>query len=276
MTVTESGRARSVAIPTEGTTFGAALRSEWTKLRTVRSTVWSLVATFVFTAGLGSLFCWAFVNRDRDRGDVRDALRFDPTSRSLRGVFLAQLAIGVLGVLLMTAEYATGSIRSSMAAVPRRRQLLAAKFTVLGLVGIVVSIASTVLAFLCGQAILDSKDLGVSLGDPGVLRSVLGAGLYLTLIALLGLALGTIVRRTPGAIAALFGLVLIFPLLAQALPAPLDTDIGKLLPFNAGQAMFSVRVDPELLTPLGGLFVFLAWLVGSTVLAVVLVSRRDV
>lgn len=274
MSLTEASRHRAVEVPTSGTTFGAALRSEWTKLRSVRSTVWSLVATAVFTVGLGTLFCWAFVNRDRN--DVRDAFRFDPTSRSLRGVFLAQLAIGVLGVLVVTAEYATGMIRNSVAAVPQRRQLLAAKVVVLGAASLVVGMISSFLAFACGQAVLHSKNLGTSLGDPGVLRSVIGAGGYLTMIALLGLAIGTIVRRTPGAISALFGLVLIFPLLAQALPAPLDTDIGKLLPFNAGQAMFSVRVDPDLLSPLGGFLVFSAWLAGSYLIATLLLSRRDV
>ena len=107
------------------------------------------------------------------------------------------------------------------------------------------------------------------------MRAVIGAGAYLTLIALFGLAIGTVVRRTPGAIAALFGIVLIFPLLAQALPDPWNVNVGKLLPFNAGQAMFSVRVDPDLLTPGQGLVVFLTWIAVAFILATGLLTKRD-
>jgi hypothetical protein len=255
-----------------GSTYTAAVRSEWTKFRSVRSSIWSVVATSAFTIGLGTLFCWAFLHRDRN--DVREL--FDPTSRSLRGVFLAQLAIGVLGVLVMTAEYATGMVRTSIAAVPRRGTLLAAKATVLGVVSLAVGVVSTFLAYTFGQAVLHSQHLGSSISDPGVRRAVLLSGVYLAMIALFGLAIGTIVRRTPGAIATLFAVVLIFPLLAQALPTPWNTDVGKLLPFNAGQAMFSVRVDPDLLTPANGFLVFSAWIVGSFGLAAVLLRRRDV
>ncbi len=263
-----------------GSMIRAALLSEWTKLRSVRSTIWSLILTSAFTIGLGTLFCWAYVNRPPDerggRGGLGSGLRFDPTDRALRGVFLAQLAIGVLGVLVMSSEYTTGSVRTSLAAVPNRRLLLLAKAIVLGAVSLVVSMISAFLAFFAGQAVLSSKNLGVSIGDAGVLRAVLGAGAYLMLIALFGLAIGTIVRRTPGAISALFGIVLIFPLLADALPDPWNVNVGKLLPMNAGQAMFSVRVDPDLLTPGKGLVIFLCWIAGTFAIATFLLSKRDV
>jgi ABC-2 type transport system permease protein len=266
---------RNHALPAQST-LRAAMASEWTKLRSVRSTVWALILTSGFTIGLGALFCWAYLHRREQRGDrgIR-ALFFDPTARSLNGVVLAQLAIGVLGVLVMSSEYTTGMIRTSLAAVPNRRALLVAKTIVLGGAALVVSMVSVFVAFGLGQAILKGDHLGISLGAPDVLRAVLGAGLYLTMIALFGLSLGTIVRRTPGAIATLFGIVLILPLLAQALPEPWDVRIGRLAPLNAGQAMFSVRYDPDLLTPTQGLLVFLAWIVASYVLALVLLSRRD-
>ena len=161
---------------------------------------------------------WAYLHRREQRGDggIR-ALLFDPTARSLNGVVLAQLAIGVLGVLVMSSEYATGMIRTSLAAVPNRRILLLAKTIVLATVSLIVAMISVFLAFTLGRAVLSSDGLGTTIGAPSVLRAVFGAGLYLTLIGLFGLALGTIVRRTPGAIAALFGIVLILPLLAQAL-----------------------------------------------------------
>jgi len=260
-----------------GSALRAALVSEWTKLRSVRSTVWALLLTSAFTIGLSALFCWAFVNRDERRrdGSLRDLFLFDPTARSLRGVVLAQLAIGVLGVLVMSSEYTTGMIRTSMAAVPSRRVLLAAKTIVLTTVSLVVGMVSAFVAFFLGQAILDDKGLGTSLGEPSVLRAVLGAGLYLTLIPMFGLALGTIVRRTPGAIATLFGVVLILPLLADAFPEPWDVRLGRLSPLNAGQAFFSVRYDPDLLTPTEGLLVFLGWVVAAYIVAVVMLTKRD-
>lgn len=253
----------------------AAIVSEWTKLRSVRSTVWALILTSSCTIGLGTLFCWAYLHRRERRGDTIRNMLFDPTARSLNGVVLAQLAIGVLGVLVMSSEYTTGMIRTSLAAVPNRRVLLAAKTIVLGAVSLVVGMVSVFVAFFMGQAVLAGDGLGTSLGATSVLRAVLGAGLYLTLIALFGLALGTIVRRTPGAIATLFGIVLILPLIAQAFPEPWDVRIGRLAPFNAGQAMFSVRYDPDLLTPTQGLFVFLGWIAASYIVAMVVLSRRD-
>ena len=276
MSAATSTLSSNTAVPT-GSALRAALVSEWTKLRSVRSTVWALVLTSAFTIGLSALFCWAFVNRDERRrdGSLRNFFEFDPTARSLRGVVLAQLAIGVLGVLVMSSEYATGMIRTSLAAVPNRRTLLAAKTIVLTAVSLVVGMASAFVAFLLGQAILDGENLGTSLSEPSVLRAVLGAGLYLTLIPMFGLALGTIVRRTPGAIATLFGIVLILPLLADAFPEPWDVRIGRLSPLNAGQAFFSVRYDPDLLTPTQGLLVFLGWVVASFVVAIVMLTKRD-
>jgi len=256
-------------------TLRAALVSEWTKLRSVRSTVWALILTSGFTIGLGALFCWAYLHRRQRRGpSLRDFL-FDPTARSLNGVVLAQLAIGVLGVLVMSSEYTTGMIRTSLAAVPNRRIFLLSKTIVLGAVSLVVGMASVFVAFFLGQAVLSGDGVGTSIGATDVLRAVLGAGLYLTLIALFGLSIGTIVRRTPGAIATLFGIVLILPLIAQAFPEPWDVRIGRLAPFNAGQAMFSVRYDPDLLTPTQGLLVFLTWILVSYIVAMVMLSRRD-
>ena len=248
--------------------------SEWTKIRSVRSTVGSLFATFGITVGLGALFSWAYVNRYNQQ-TLTDRLTFDPTSRSLSGLFLAQLAIGVLGVLVISSEYGTGLIRTTFTAVPQRRTVLAAKAAVFGVVSLVVSMLSVFVAFFVGQAILNGKHLGVSLGDPGVLRAVLGAGVYLTVIGLLGLGIGTILRRTAGAIAALVGLVLVFPLLAQALPSPWNHDIAKYLPSELGDALFSVRPSPNHLSPGAALAVFAVWLITTYAIAAILISRRD-
>jgi ABC-2 type transport system permease protein len=257
-----------------GRLLPAVIRSEWTKIRSVRSTVWSLFATFGITVGLGALFCFAYVRR-YDHLNIRQRLTFDPTVQSLRGLFLAQIAIGVLGVLVISSEYATGLIRTTLAAVPQRRLLLAAKAVVFGAVALVVSMISVFVAFFVGQAVLHGKHLGVSLGDPHVLRAVLGAGVYLAIVGLLGLALGAIVRRTAGAIATLFAVVLVLPLLTRALPNPWDTDIGKFLPAELGAAMFNVRPDSSLLSPGTALVVALVWLVVAFTIAAVVITRRD-
>ena len=153
--------------------------SEWTKFRTVRSTWWTFFAVLAVTIGLGSAVCAAEVAR-WDHLSLRRQLSFDPTARSLTGLTLSQLIIGVLGILVVTSEYSTGMIRSTLAAVPRRRQVLGAK--ALSLIGpvFVLSTAAALIAFLAGQAILASKGIGVSLSGPSEWRAIVGAGAVLT------------------------------------------------------------------------------------------------
>jgi ABC-2 type transport system permease protein len=257
-----------------GAVLPAVVHAEWTKLRSVRSTVWSLVATIGITVGLGMLFCFAYTRRF-DRLGLRERLTFDPTAQSLRGLFLAQLAIGVLGVLVISSEHATGLIRTTLAAVPQRRVVLAAKAIVFGVIAAVVTTIAVFIAFFAGQAVLETKHLGVSIGDPHVPRAVLGAAVYLTFVGLLGLAIGTIVRRTAGAIATLVGVVLVLPLLAQALPSPWNDDVAKFLPGGIGVSLFSVRPVADRLSPGTALVVGLLWLLGTFAIATVLISRRD-
>jgi hypothetical protein len=257
-----------------GGALAPALRSEATKLRSVRSTVWTLVVTVVATVGIGTLLSVARVSR-WDQLSLRERLTIDPTAISLRGVFLAQLAIGVLGVLVVSAEYSTGMIRTTLAAVPHRRTLLLAKALVFTVVAYVVSTVAAFVAFFAGQSVLAGKHADVALSDPGVLRAVLGAGAYLTLIGLLGLALATLLRRTAGAIATLFGLVLVLPALVDALPSPWNTDVGKLLPINAGRAMFTVHHNGDLLSPAGGLVALAVTVAVVLVVALVAFERRD-
>jgi len=261
------------SVPT-GSAVPAALRSEATKLRTVRSTVWTLLATVVATVGVGTLISVARVGR-WDQLSLREQLAIDPTALSLRGVYLAQLAIGVLGVLVISSEYTTGMIRTTLTAVPRRRTVLFAKVAVFTVVAFVVAEVASFAAFFVGQSVFASKHVDASLSDPGVLRAVVGAGVYLTLIGLLGLALGTLLRRTAGAIATLFGLVLVAPALVQALPSPWNTDVGKLLPMNAGRALFSVRSNSSLLTPVDALLALVVAVGVVLVLAWVAIERRD-
>jgi ABC-2 type transport system permease protein len=252
----------------------AALASEATKLRSVRSTVWTLVVAVVAVVGIGALITAARVSRWSDLS-LRERLSLDATTVSLRGVFLAQLAIGVLGVLVISSEYTTGMIRTTLAAVPNRRLVLFAKAVTFTVVAFVVATVACFVAFFIGQSILSAKHADVSITDPGVLRAVFGAGTYLTLVGLLGVGLGTLLRRTAGAIATLFGLVLVLPALTEALPSPWDTDVGKLLPINAGRALFAVRPSTDLLSPGQGFLVLLATVGVVLVLATVAIVRRD-
>jgi hypothetical protein len=257
-------------------TRGAAdvARCEWTKLRTVRSTWWSLLIVLAGMIAIGLFICAAMVARwDQLPEAVR--VKFDPTSRSLNGLFVAQLATGVLGVLAITSEYATGTIRATLAAVPRRRTVLAAKAAVLAVPVFVVSTVACAAAFLAGQAVLAAKDIGVSIAGPGELRAVIGAGLYLTVMALLGLGLGAALRHTAGAISGFTGLVLILPLLVSPLPSPWGRDIAEYLPANAGQAILNVHPTLGFLAPWTGFAVLCAWALAALATATWLINRRD-
>ena len=254
--------------------FGGIVASEATKFRSVRSTWWTLLCVSGTMIGFGVLFCFAYVSRF-DRLDLRERLQFDPTLHSLRGLFLAQLAIGVLGVLMVTNEYATGMIRNTFAAVPQRSAVLAAKLVVFSAVALVVATLTSFVAFLVGQSILSQKHVQASLGDPGVLRAVIGAGLYLVGIGVLGIGLGVLLRRTAGAIATLVGLVIVFPILSQALPSPWNTDVAKVLPDGAGQAIMQVRHTSESLSPWVGFALFCAYIAVILGLAFFSLARRD-
>ncbi len=255
--------------------FRAAARSEWTKLISVRSTVWSLLVTYTIIVGLGALFCAARVSR-WDRVDAGERLHFDPTGFSLNGIFLAQLALGVLGVLIMSSEYATGQIRATLGAIPQRRLMLAAKTLVFAAVVMVVGLVACVSAFSIGQAIFTAKSAGVSLGDPGVLRAVVGGALYLTAIGLMGVGLAVILRRTAGAIATLVGLLLVLPILVNFLPSPWNDDIARYLPGEAGGAIFQVvRRSSTALSPWAGFAVLCAYAAVALVVGAVLIDRRD-
>jgi ABC-type transport system involved in multi-copper enzyme maturation permease subunit len=152
---------------------------------------------------------------------------------------------------------------------------LAAKAVVLFAVALVVGLVASFSAFFVGQAVFARRHIGASLGDPHVLRAVLGCGLYLALVAVFGFALGAIMRRTAGAISTLFGFVLVLPILAQALPSPWNTNVSRIMPGEAGRAMFAVKHQPDLLSAGAGLAIFLLWIAATLIIANVLITRRD-
>jgi len=166
-------------------TQGRVIRSEWTKFRSLRSSKITLLVAVVLTIGLGALISAVTAAHYTDMRDARRAA-FDPIVTSLNGVNIAQLAVGVLGVLLISGEYATGMIRSSLTAVPERLPVLWAKITVFTVIVGIASIASTVIAFFLGQSLLSGKTPSAGISDPGALRMVIGAGVYLLLVGLVG------------------------------------------------------------------------------------------
>lgn len=257
--------------------FGRLLRAEWTKIRTVRSTVWSLALLVILVLGFTALFTGLTVAQwDQADQSERTATLADPTGQILgAGFFLGQLTICVLGVLVIASEYSTGMIRASLLAVPRRVPMLLAKALVFFILVLVVGEVVSFGSFVIGAAILHSH-APVALGDPGVLRAVLGAGLYLALLGLFSLAIGAIVRHTAAGITGVIGFVLVLAPLAQLLPGSFGKHVHAYLPTEAGHLIAQAHQgEDDLLTPLQGFGVFCLWTALLLAAAAFLLKRRD-
>ncbi len=262
------------AAPSGRAGFAGALRSEFTKIRSVRSTYWTLIALVVVTIGIGTLACVGAVSHG---GAVRGP-GFDATQRSLAGLILGQLIITVLGALTITSEYSTGMIRSSLTVQPRRGTLLAAKGVVFALVSLITGLVATFVSFFIGQAILSSKHLNVSLGDPNVLRAVIGGALFLAVCGMLAFGLGTLLRHTAGAITASIGLLFVLFVLINFLPSNWQNHVDKWVPFNAGSQIWStVRPvgNPPMFSPWTGFAVFTAYAVIAIIAGAFVFLKRD-
>jgi ABC-2 type transport system permease protein len=247
--------------------------SEWTKLRSVRSTRWALFAAVLFTIGIGALAC-AIVSHHWPQMNAHERADFHPLEPNFAGVQLAQLAIGVLGVLVITAEYSTGMIRASLTAVPKRLPMLWAKAIVYGVTTLVLMVASTLIAFFVGQAILSGRHLNIAFSHPGVPRAVIGAGLYLTVVGLFGLGLGAIVRNTAGGIATFAGIMFVLPPLMNVLPSSWNKAASPYLPLQAGEAILNLTRGDNL-APWVGFGIFCAYAAAALAIAAVLLVRRD-
>jgi hypothetical protein len=251
------------------------LTGEWVKLRSLRSTWITLGAALVVMVLLGWLFTGtADTGGPRGNGGGPPGLSYtDPVGLSLAGFRLAQLAIGVVGVLLVTGEYASGTVRSTFAAVPRRWPVVAAKAAVFAALVFVASAVTAGIAFLVGQLALG--DLGVGITEPGVARVLLGTALYLTGIGLFGMALGWLVRSTAGAVSTLFGLIFLLPILGRLLPSSWGPDVTRWLPGEAGSQVLQMTTAPDTFAPWTGFAVLCGYLAVAFAAAVVLLRRRD-
>lgn len=240
----------------DGVTQPRVIASEWVKLRSLRSTVWTLLVAVLLLVGLGLIIC-AATNANWDRNSPQEQATFQPITASLAGTFFAQLAVGVLGVLVVTGEYSTGSIRSSLVAVPRRLPVLWGKLVVF--VGSVLGLGAVaaVAAFLGGQALLGSH--GVDLSAPHALRALVGVPLYLAGIGALAVGLGFLLRSTAASIAVLFGLLLVVPIVLNFLPSSWRENVRPYLPGEAGSRLFQLDPDPGALPAWQGYGVLLLW-----------------
>ncbi len=250
------------------------IRSEWTKFWTVRSTLITLLITVVLGIGLGAIATAATAARWSQFGPEH-RIGFDPTRVSLTGLLLAQLAVGILGVLVISAEYGTGTIRATFSAAPKRPLVLIVKTLVLGFVIFVVGELVSFAAFLLGQALLSGKAPHATLSDPGVLRAVIGGGLYLTILAILALGFGFIIRHTAGAISAFVGILLILPLIVAALPSSIGNPVGKYLPANIGVSLLSVRTFGISFAPWTGFALLCLYAVVTLIVGGILLVKRD-
>jgi ABC-2 type transport system permease protein len=254
--------------------FTDVLHSEWTKARTVRSTMWTLLAAAVLAIGLGALIS-AVAAHHYAQSAASSKLTWDPTSISASGFSIAQLAVGVLGVLLITSEYSTHSIVGTLSAVPRRERLLAAKgLVVFALLFVFVEIVAFA-AFFIGQALISGHAPSATIGGHGVLRALIGGGLYGAGIGVLGLAFGAILRSAAGAISVLVALLFVFPGIIAALPASVEHTVEKFWPTEAGSQIGSVVRTAHTLSPLAGFGVFCLFLAIVSGAALVLIKRRD-
>ena len=247
------------------------LLSEWTKLRTVRSTVWTLLATLIVCIGLPVMISFAIINQPKsDLGPDFDAAGF-----SLFGVFLGQLIVGALGVLVISAEYSTGTIRATLTAAPQRLVVFVSKLLTFAVVIAIVSFLTTFVAFFLVQAVLGTHHLGVSIGEGTSLRMVIGGALYLTTVGILGLGIGAILRHTAAGISTVLALLFVVPILASFLPHSWQEHVVKYLPGQAGQAIFQRHADAVTLAPWTGLALFAGYTVLALVIGAALLVRRD-
>lgn len=261
----------SQASPGDRVTTARVITSEWIKLRTLRSSWYIFAGAILALIAIGLAVGYATSASDWAKLAAEDRAPSAP----LQGYLLAQLLLGVLGVLFVSGEYATGMIRSTFAAVPRRLPVLGAKSVVFGALALIIMTAASFATFFAAQIILSADGHGSSLSDPGALRAVAGVGLYLALVGLLGGALGWIVRSTAGGISALVGILVVVPVIVQALPGSMSTTISELLPSNAGGSFLSSIHQADTLTPWVGIGVFALWVAAAVAGAVVTVRRRD-
>ena len=260
--------------------FGGTLRSEFTKIRSVRSTYWTLLMLLAVSVGIGAAIS-AVSASGWSTTPPADRTPLDATQLSIAGLLvLGQLVIVVPGALVLTAEYSTGMIRTSLIAMPRRIVLYAAKAVAFAAVALVVSLATAFTAFYLGQSLLASTHQSATLAGPGVLRAVIGSALYITLCGLFAFAAAAIIRNTAATITAMIGLLFVLPVLVNLLPPSWGNDLVRWLPSSAGRAISATvwEAGPQnshLFSPWGQFTVFAVYTAVLLVVGGILFRKRD-
>ncbi|WP_329140201.1 ABC transporter permease [Streptomyces sp. NBC_00670] len=276
LTATAEEPRTAPARPVHRVTGRRVLASEWAKLWSLRSTWITLGVALLFLVAFGLIAASRYTS-GYDSGNLDpDLADSTAVSLSLFGTNFAQLALGVLGVLVTAGEYSTGMIRSTLAAVPRRLPVLWSKAAVFGLVALVLATAGGFVAFLCGNGMVSDTPAALGFSDAGVVRSLLGAGLYLGMVGVIGTALGALLRSVAGGISALVAALMLIPGLISLLPSSWQDNIGPYLPSEAGQAMFALTHDSSTLSPGTGLLVFAGWTALALAGAAYRLARTDV
>lgn len=266
--------ARRVSAGTGGVTLPRLLHSEWTKLWSLRSTRWSLLVACIAMAGLGPLIA-AVSMAHWNQLTPAQRLTFDPISRSIGGFELAQLAIGVLGVMVITGEYSTGMIRASLMAAPKRLPVLWAKIIVFAAVSLVLMLVMALIGFYSSQAIFVQHHVNVTLGSPHALRSLVGAVLFMMMTGTLCTALGAIIRSTAGSISAYVALMFVLPGVSHLLPTDIFNAINPYLPPVAGTGIAAPIPDPYTFSAWGGFALFCGYTLLAVVIAAYMLRKRD-
>jgi ABC-type transport system involved in multi-copper enzyme maturation permease subunit len=252
----------------------SAAKSEWIKFRSVRSTIVGTIVFIVLTIGLGVLVT-SLVRANWNTMNLANKVTFDPVSTSLGGLFFGQFAVGVIGSLFITTEYTSGAIRTSLTAVPNRIRLILAKLVVLVTSMLVISEIICLAAFLIGMQIFSGVVPTRSLSSDAVLRSVLLAGVYLTLLAVFGFSLGLILRQSVACISVFVSLLLIVPIIVFLLPQSLQNSIQKFEPSSLGSSMMSEVTKSEMFGAWSALAILTTYVVVLFVIGVTMFQRRD-
>lgn len=262
-------------VATGRVTMARVVRAEATKLWSLRSTRWTLLLAFVAQLALGPAVAAVQMSRWSQLAP-HDRITYDSINTAVGGWHLAQLAIGVLGVLVITGEYSTGMIRSSLMAVPTRLPVLWAKLIIYAVVSFVLMLVASLISFFIVQAIVSQHHVQHAIGAPGALRTVIGAALFLTVLGVLCVGLGGILRNTAGGIAAFVGLLFVLPGISAILPASVNNAVSPYLPLNAGTTVAAHTFDnPQHLATWTGFALFCGYALVAVVLAAISLVRRD-
>lgn len=285
-TTLEAQRPTAPSVPADAhLTFPRIVKSEWIKLRTLRSTMWALIITVVVMVGFSVLLAFVAHNFATPSPGTPDGRPPSPGMSNTEvvqlvntfGYHFAELVVAVLGVLLITGEYGTGMIRSTMAAAPKRIPALVAKYLVVGVTTFVVSLVAIGISYLVTKPILGMHDLNAGLSGQTI-RVFLACALLLAMISLFALAIGALMRHSAGAISTVLGILLLVPIILGILGAFVSWagDISKWIPSSVADRMITTTTAAGELTPLQGFGMLALYVVVLAAASAVLMRRRDV